>query len=117
MRDEHTCCSNFPQAVAHDGVGMDTKTFQPSAYGILENEDTDLGDFTLINRETTRSRLVNEERKNGVSSQRRCFVGGICYDSVEAGVLLGQIATHALILRTLSGESHQNATSVAGRYG
>jgi hypothetical protein len=76
MRSEHTCCGNFSQAVAQDGVGMDAETFQPSAHGVLENENTNLNDFT-----------------------------GICYDSIEAGVLLGQIATHALILAALSGES------------
>ena len=65
---------------------MDAENFQPSAYRVLENKDANLGDFALINRETTRSRLVDEEGKNGVSSQRRYFVAGICYDG---GELLG----------------------------
>jgi hypothetical protein len=103
--------------MAHDGVGMDAETFYPGAHRVLENENANLGDFTLINGETTRSRLVNEEGKNRVSGQCRCFVGGICNDSVEAGILLGEIATHALILRALSGESHEDATSVASRDG
>ena len=116
MRREHTCCRNFSQAVIlgrHGRMGMDAETFQPSANRVLENENANLGDFTLIDWETIRSWLVDEERKDGISSQNRCFVGGICYDSIEAEVLLGQIATHALILRALSGESHQDATSIA----
>ena len=37
-------------SVSKDGVGMDIETFQPSAHhGVLENENTNLSDFTLIN--------------------------------------------------------------------
>ena len=75
---------------------MDTESFQPSAHRVLGNENTNLGDFTLINGKTMGSCLVDEERKDGISSQKtqnRRFVGGICYDSVEVGELLGQITT------------------------
>jgi hypothetical protein len=44
----HTYCRNFSQAVSKDGMGMETETFQPSAHRVLEYENTNLGDFTLI---------------------------------------------------------------------
>ena len=56
---------------------------------------------------TTRSQLVHEEGKNRVFSQLRCFVRGICNDGVETGMLLCQIATHALRPKTLSGEGDE----------
>ena len=49
MRNKHTCCHNLPQAVAQDSMGMDAETFQLYAHGGLENEYTNLGNFTLIN--------------------------------------------------------------------
>ena len=57
----------LPQAMAQDSVGMDAETFQPSAHRVLENEYTNLGNFTLIWWEIRRSWLINEERKDGVS--------------------------------------------------
>ena len=44
---------------------MDTKSFQPSVHRVLGNENTNLGDFTLINGKTMGSCPVDEERTSG----------------------------------------------------
>jgi len=98
--------------MSHHSVSLDSKALQPR-HSILKDENAHWRNFAVVNCEISRHGFLNEERKDGLTSQCSHFVRCIRDNLLEPRVLGSEVEAHASILRTLARESEQNPASIS----